>query len=178
MNWLKIMNSPPPAKLPSRAEFDRKVAQFRKANGITETYRVGFTCAHTLQAYEMVFERAGPGEAFAIVSMAAASPAKAVARFGELPPRRVLDLSEFDWTAWRCPGCQASSFVACGCGQINCDAHRQRRGEAHGLYKCEPGCGYEAGPSPLVTLSATEGGANKARRALPAAGVHLLLSGK
>lgn len=135
---------------PARDEFARKVAAFRKATGVLESCAVSFKCAKTHEEFEVLFQRAGPSELFAVASITIrarershSSPELAIASVG-------VDISAFDLTAWVCPCCGVENFTHFSCCNQNlCHSNPRRKVGAITYGTCKPGCGSE---SPLESL--------------------------
>ncbi|MBZ9944508.1 hypothetical protein LB533_25775 [Mesorhizobium sp. BR1-1-13] len=181
-NWLTLKPAALPAKaasseLATKADFDRKVAEFRRASGKLESCRLDFVCAKTGEPFCALFDRASAAEKFAVakiekigVTIAAPSP---ISR----PALRSFDANEFSFAAWRCPCCGSGSFVHCACGQNSCQAKVRQAGDGRMYHTCEPGCGSVGEIGKLRSVQANSGGGGYAkpqaglkRPALPKAG--------
>jgi hypothetical protein len=144
-----------PAATAARDEFDRRLADFRKASGVMESCIIGFMCGRTRRPFEFRFERGSRAELFTLVSVrkpegGAATAARAAPRAG-----RALNLAEFDSSGWACPFCRAQTFVRCRCG-INCCDPRAHQTE-HGLFTCAA-CGLETPTVPLTMIETRRDG--------------------
>lgn len=169
-NWLSPIPSkaPAPAKADStalsRAEFDRKIASFRKASGVVETWRIGFLCAKTSQRFETLFERGSPTELFKIVSIDKLVPAFGAGKAGAPPRQANFPIEQFCFDRWRCAGCGADSFVrCCRCQLYYCNAFAEERRD--GTYSYCPVCRGGGRTVPLQDLDAS----GAARRKSPQA---------
>jgi hypothetical protein len=156
---LSIIRTTAPAKADAtpaaRAAFDRKLAAFRKANGIVDRCAVGVVCSRTGARFETLFERAAPDGLFARVSTRACNGGN---EFAAAAPqtRRVFSVADLDLSGWACAGCRSPDFVHCQCGVNGCDP-RPGHNESANLYKC-PGCGSEARTVPLSRIETRQGG--------------------
>ena len=160
-NWLAPMpqKAPEPAKTDSaaqsRAEFDRKLASFRKASGIVETWRIGFLCAKTSHRFETLFERGSPTELFKIASIDKLVPAFGAGKAGAPPSQANFPIEQFCFDRWRCAGCDADSFVRCRRCKIHyCDAFAEERRD--GTYSYCPVCRGGGRTVPMQDLDASE----------------------
>ncbi|RVI30878.1 hypothetical protein CN207_07495 [Sinorhizobium meliloti] len=191
-NWLTTTKAPSvPAKAPakaiaSRAEFERKMAEFRRATGKLESCRIGFVCAKTAEPFDVEFGRASAAETFTVTAIEkrASSVSMSAMMAANVPAVRNFDIEAFSFAGWRCPCCGNSDFVRCSCGQINCRWRPMREVGGRRLYKCEPGCGTEGPLSTMHAIDAAEaakGGAKPkalsatVRPSLPASQVPRLL---
>lgn len=143
----------PEAKPAARADFDRRLAAFRKANGIVDRCSIAFVCSRTGLRFESLFERGAPGELFAPASTRVCGDNAAAA---EAPRARVFSVDELDLSGWACPGCRSANFVHCHCGTNGCDPRPQHNASA-GIYRC-PGCGLETRTVPLTLIETRQGG--------------------
>jgi len=187
-NWLTLRPAASPAKkasteLTTKAEFDRKIAEFRRASGKLETCRIDFVCAKSAEPFSVLFDRASAAEKFAVKEIEKIGATKTSSSPTSLPALRSFDTNEFSFAAWRCPCCGNGSFVHCACGQNSCQAKVWRADDGRTYHKCEPGCGSvgEIGTLRNVQASAGGGGQNKSpagtrRPALTKAGSASLLT--
>jgi hypothetical protein len=156
---LSIIRSAAPAKAEAkpaaRADFDRRLAAFRKANGIVDRCQIGFVCSRTGGRFECEFERGAPGELFALVSTRKQGGGFAAGR-GARDERRAFNVDELDLSRWACPCCNATSWVHCQCGTNGCDP-RPDHNTSVSLYKC-PGCGLASRTVPLTRIETRQGG--------------------
>ncbi|UPT88513.1 hypothetical protein HAP41_0000005325 [Bradyrhizobium barranii subsp. apii] len=63
-NWLTLKPAALPAKkasseLATKADFDRKVAEFRRASGKVESCRIDFVCAKTAEPFSPSYSSEG-----------------------------------------------------------------------------------------------------------------------
>lgn len=162
-NWLSIRNESPPAKaqgtaLASRADFDRKIAQFRKATGVLESCRIGFVCGKTGQRFETLFERASPAEKFKVAANETMTFSCSAVQSGKAQAQRRIDMDDFSLTKWRCFGCGVEDFIHCGvCGQNICRSCPTWKVGNREYSKCEPGCGSEGSLEPLDAIGTSAG---------------------
>jgi hypothetical protein len=128
---------------------------------------MSFCCGRSGLPFEVVWERAGPSEKFAVTQVNKTGGAAAVGAdaFG-IPIRKEFSVDEFSFAGWHCPYCSSRSFVRCPCGQSNCDGRPKRLVGFVELYKCEPGCGREM---ELVRMEKVDVSQDKRRDAQPAA---------
>lgn len=187
-NWLTLKPSALPAKkasseLAAKAEFDRKVAEFRRASGKLESCRIDFVCAKSAEPFSVLFDRASAAEKFAVAKIEKIGMTQAVSSPSSLPALRSFDVNEFSFIAWRCPCCGNGSFVHCACGQNSCQVKLWRADDGRTYHRCEPGCGSvgEIGTLRSVQVSTGGGGhikplAGSRRPALPKAGSASLLT--
>jgi|GEM_PF-2996542 len=159
-NWLVLRPSAVPVKAQARAltttaDFERKMAVFRKATGALETFRIGFVCAKTAEPFEVLFGRASPDEKFTVTTIEKRDSAAIGGAKSSVPTHRNFDIGAFSFVGWRCPYCASCDFVRCGCGQINCRWRPLREVAGRRLYKCEPGCGHEGELGTLVDIDAS-----------------------
>lgn len=167
-NWLTLRPTAAPAKtastqLSTKAEFDRKVAEFRRASGKLETCRIDFVCAKTAEPFSVLFDRASAGEQFAVARIEKIGTAKGAPSSSSLPALRSFDVSDFSFAAWRCPCCGSGSFVHCGCGQNSCQAKVRRADDGRLYHTCEPGCGSVGEIGTLRSVQASSGGGGHAK---------------
>jgi hypothetical protein len=148
----------PVAKPAARADFDRRLAAFRKANGIVDRCHIGFVCGRTGLRFESLFERGAPSELFALASTHMCGSGNAAAAVA--PCARVFSVAELDLSGWACPGCKSANFVHCQCGINGCDPRPQHNASV-GLYRC-PGCGLETRTVPLTRIETRQGGSIRA----------------
>lgn len=187
-NWLTLK---PPAlaakkissELTTKTDFDRKVAEFRRASGKLESCRLDFVCAKTAEPFSVLFDRASAAEKFAVAKIEKSGATKASSSPSSLPALRSFDVSEFSFAAWRCSCCGNASFVHCACGQNSCQAKVWRADDGRTYHRCEPGCGSVGELGTLRSVQASTGGgghvklpAGSGRPALPKAGSASLLT--
>jgi hypothetical protein len=187
-NWLTLRPSAVPAKkesteLTTKADFDRKVAEFRRASGKLESCRIDFVCAKMAEPFSVLFGRASAAEKFAVAKIEKIGMAKGAPSSSSLPALRSFDVSEFSFAAWRCPCCGNGSFVHCACGQNSCQAKVWRADDGRTYHTCEPGCGSVGEIGTLRSVQASAGGggrikpsAGSNRPTLPKAGTGGLLT--
>lgn len=187
-NWLTLKPAAVPAKkasseLTTKAEFDRKIAEFRRASGKLESCRIDFVCAKTAEPFSVLFERASAAERFAVAKIQKLGGAHAAPASSTLPALRSFDVNEFSFASWRCPCCGNGSFVHCACGQNSCQAKVWRADDGRAYHRCEPGCGSVGEIGTLRSVQASAGGGGHAkphagsrRPALPKAGSGGLLT--
>jgi hypothetical protein len=161
-SWLTLRPTATPAKKPSqlstKAEFDRKVAEFRKASGKLEACRIDFVCAKTAEPFVVLFERLSAAEKFAVAKTEKIGVANAAPSSSSIPALRSFDVNDFSFAAWRCPCCGSGSFVHCGCGQNSCQAKVWRADNGRLYHRCEPGCGSVGEIGTLRSVQASAGG--------------------
>jgi hypothetical protein len=167
-NWLTLRPAAMPAKkassaLTSGAEFDCKIAEFRRASGKLESCRIDFVCAKTAETFSVVFDRASSAEKFAVAKVEKIGSTQATPASSSLPALRSFDVSEFLFAAWRCPCCGNGSFVHCACGQNSCQAKVRRADDGRMYHTCDPGCGSVGEIGTLRSLQASSGGGGRAR---------------
>jgi hypothetical protein len=172
-NWLSPIPAKPavPVKADStalsRAEFDRKIASFRKASGVVETWQIGFLCAKTSQRFETLFERGSPSELFRIASIDKLVPAFGPGKAGAPPAQANFPIEQFCFDRWRCAGCGAGSFIKCQtCQLYYCDAFAEERRD--GTYSYCPKC--RGGGRTVLLQDLDASGAARHRRPQIAAG--------
>lgn len=187
-NWLTLKPAALPAKKAStetstKAEFDRKVAEFRRTTGKLESCRLDFICAKTAEPFSALFDRASATEKFVVSKIEKIGAAKAAPSSSSRPALRSFDVSEFAFAAWHCPCCGNRSFVHCACGQNSCQAKIWRADDGRTYHRCEPGCGSVGEIGTLRSVQASTGGgghtksrADSPRPALPKAGSTSLLT--
>ncbi|WP_461331241.1 hypothetical protein [Bradyrhizobium elkanii] len=187
-NWLTLRPAALPAKkasteISTKAEFDRKVAEFRRASGKLETCRIDFVCAKTGEPFSVLFDRGSAAEKFAVAKVERIGVMKATPSPSSLPALRSFDVNEFSFASWRCPCCGSGSFVHCACGQNSCQANVWRADDGHTYHKCDPGCGSVGELGKLRSMQASAGGwghgkssAGSGRPALPKTGSAGLLT--
>lgn len=162
-NWLTLKTAAlltkAPAKTPASvpatsAEFDRKVAAFRKAAGIIDTCRIPFFCAKFRQPFEVAFERPSPSDRFTITSIDRVMAGTAAA--GKTPGLRNFNIDEFSLGNWYCAGCSARNFIRCEpCGVHYCNASAREVGDGSDYSEC-PCCGRGGWLTPLRKMSASD----------------------
>lgn len=167
-NWLTLRPAALPAKkasseLTAKAEFDRKVAEFRRASGKLESCRIDFVCAKSAEPFRVLFDRASAAEKFAVAKIEKIVAARAAPSPTSLPALRSFDVNEFSFTAWRCPCCGNGSFVHCACGQNSCQAKIWRADDGRSYHKCEPGCGSVGEIGTLRSVQASAGGGGQTK---------------
>ncbi len=167
-NWLTLKAAGIPAKkastdLATKAEFDRKVAEFRRASGKLETCRIDFVCAKTAEPFSVLFDRASAAEKFAVARIEKIGTAKSAPSSSYLPALRSFEVSDFSFAAWRCPCCGNGSFVHCPCGQNSCQAKVRRADDGRMYHTCEPGCGSVGEIGTLRNVQASSGGGGHAK---------------
>jgi hypothetical protein len=133
------------------SEFDRRMAQFMRAKGVTETFCLTAMCRERRNLYTTTFERCGPGELFKQVRVEAFDLSEPD-RTGSSTETQKFDVE--DTADWECP-CGARGWVRCCCGQISCHTAREK-------WRCDPGCGR----SGLLTPARTVMGSKPNRNAL------------
>lgn len=169
-NWLSPISqkAPVPVKADStalsRAEFDRKVASFRKASGIKDSCQMTFLCSKTRRPFEVIFERESPHQLFEVAAIEhVAAVAKGASRSSPSSSRH-FNIEAFSWDRWHCAGCAAESFILCGrCGTYYCDAYSELRDGAGARYGC-PACGHIGR---IVTLQAIDTSDSRSNRKKP-----------
>lgn len=163
-NWLTTTKAPSvPAKaaakaIASRAEFERKMAEFRRATGKLESCRIAFVCAKTAEPFDVEFGRASAAEIFKVTAIEKrnSSTSSSAMIAASAPAVRNFEIEAFSFAGWHCPCCGNGDFVRCGCGQINCRWRPMREVAGRRLYKCEPGCGAEGPLSTMHAIDAAE----------------------
>jgi hypothetical protein len=149
--WLKLWETPlkdTPAL--EGNEFDRRVAEFRKARGLAETFRLTTFCQVQRAYFVTVYERYAKDELFEPVRMERCDSSRtASGSSGTYFSVAVSDLG-----AWTCL-CGRTGYVVCNCRQISC------RPSDDG-WCCEPGCGASGPLSPLSSVSGSKDSNSKA----------------
>ena len=163
----KALPASPDGGMPAREEFDRRLAAFRKANGVMESCVIEFTCGQTRRPFELRFERASPGELFTPAPVR--QPEGDASSVAKSSPRtaRAFNAAEFDLSRWVCPFCRAQTFVRCRCGITCCDPRDRRL--TNNLFECVA-CGLKTPTIPLARIEARQGGGIRSPSGTPRLG--------
>ncbi len=151
--WLRPISAPgaPAIKdekpLMPTDDFNCRIAAFKKARGLAETFRLTTFCQQQRKHFVTTFERYGPGELFKRVCMEEVAASNS--RFGG-KKQNVQQFNISDVAAWEC-ACDRRSFVLCDCGRISCQP-------PDGNWSCMPGCGRSGPLVPLRSIDGSKGG--------------------
>ncbi len=121
--------------------FARKVAEFRKNNGMAERFVVACVCAKTDRPFQVRYERFDPTASFRIVAVE-----KVLATGGAAGQSTVktLPIGKVDFAGWYCPWClDKRCSVQCGaCHTTVCGGRVVDRYDGE-YFVCRDSCGCE-----------------------------------
>lgn len=152
--WLKPASKPAlPAQqdgapVVARGDFNKRIAEFKKARGLAETFQLTTFCQVRRQYFTTFFERYGPGELFKPVRKDVTD--LKLSRTGSLSGG-FLQVGTSELGGWECI-CGRGNFVKCSCGVTSCMPTEHE-------WSCNPGCGAAGNLTPLHSISGSKGSA-------------------